>query len=63
MKATIVQEETKQQMFAIWSKTKNKAETARALGLCRKKVAQLIHLNQHQQIFDVDRQKNWLIND
>lgn len=63
MKETVVSEETKQKIYMLWRVCKNKAEVGRMVNLCRKKVAQIIHQNEHQQLFDVEKQKNWLIND
>jgi hypothetical protein len=63
MKETVVPKKTQLKIFRLWKTKKNMAEIGREVGVCRKKVAQLIRIHEHGELFDIKKQKNWLIND
>ncbi len=63
MKAIFISKKKKAKVFSLWKKGKTKTEIEKETGICRKKVAQIIRINEHDQIFDVKRQTNWLVNE
>jgi hypothetical protein len=63
MRPIFISKKTKETIYQLWRQGKTKTEIEKYTGICRKKVSELIRINECQEIFDVKRQKNWLIND
>lgn len=63
MHEIIVPQETKNEIFTMWQKHKNKTFLSKKVGLCRKKLTKIIHEYEHASYFDVKKEKNWLVND